>query len=105
MPWASLFGIHNLGEGYNEVGINHGDSGGPEFIDGKIAGVNDFGLFGYPGSQNISLDTIGRGRNDRRRGPRFLASSIGSTSSPSTAAPNSRSTRTRSSMSRSKATI
>jgi hypothetical protein len=34
----------NLGEGINEVGVAGGDSGGPLFVDGKIAAVASFGL-------------------------------------------------------------
>jgi hypothetical protein len=36
-------GIHDLGMGTYEVNIASGDSGGPSFIDGKIAGVHSFG--------------------------------------------------------------
>ena len=34
-----VFGIHNLGQGVNEVSSAHGDSGGPILLDGKIAGI------------------------------------------------------------------
>lgn len=37
-------GISNLGEGINEVSSAPGDSGGPAFLDGKIAGVTSWGL-------------------------------------------------------------
>ena len=36
-------GIHDLGMGTYEVNTAPGDSGGPSFIDGKIAGVHSFG--------------------------------------------------------------
>ncbi len=38
------YGIHNLGLGVNEGNSAKGDSGGPEFIDGKIAAIVSFGL-------------------------------------------------------------
>ena len=80
---GSLFGIRDLGEGVNEVGINHGDSGGPEFIDGKIAGVNDFGLIGYPGTQNINPDPNAFGGvGSIEGGVRVPRTPTGSTSSP-----------------------
>ena len=34
----------NLGTGATEVGTSYGDSGAPDFIDGKIAGIDSFGL-------------------------------------------------------------
>jgi hypothetical protein len=39
----------NLGRGAREVGVAGGDSGGPNFINGRISGVNSYGLtFGAP---------------------------------------------------------
>ncbi len=38
------FGVPNLGAGANEVKAAFGDSGGPSFIGGLIAGVTSFGL-------------------------------------------------------------
>jgi hypothetical protein len=38
------FDLNNLGLGDMEVGAGQGDSGGPTFIDGKVAGVTSFGL-------------------------------------------------------------
>ena len=38
------YGINDLGYGNFEVGSGQGDSGGPTFIDGKIAGVTSFGM-------------------------------------------------------------
>ncbi|MBO9998613.1 MAG: trypsin-like serine protease [Cyanobacteria bacterium SID2] len=38
------FGINDLGLGVDEVGSSRGDSGGPSFIDGKIAGIVSYGL-------------------------------------------------------------
>jgi hypothetical protein len=38
------FGINHLGQGLAEVSAAPGDSGGPTFIDGKIAGIASFGL-------------------------------------------------------------
>lgn len=38
------FGISDLGLGIEEVGTSRGDSGGPSFIDGKIAGIASYGL-------------------------------------------------------------
>ena len=37
-------GLSNLGLGDMEVDSAPGDSGGPSFIDGKIAGITSFGL-------------------------------------------------------------
>lgn len=37
------FGIADLGLGSAEIGSSGGDSGGPAFIDGKIAGVSSYG--------------------------------------------------------------
>lgn len=37
------FGIPDLGLGIEEIGSSRGDSGGPAFIDGKIAGVSSYG--------------------------------------------------------------
>ncbi|MCL2625024.1 MAG: trypsin-like serine protease, partial [Planctomycetaceae bacterium] len=45
------FGIHNLGLGSAyESGIAGGDSGGPSFLNGKIAGVHSYGGPGFPNS-------------------------------------------------------
>jgi len=38
------FGINDLGLGANEVGASGGDSGGPSFINGQIAGVASYGV-------------------------------------------------------------
>lgn len=38
------FGINHLGLGLQEVNAAPGDSGGPTFIDGKLAGITSFGL-------------------------------------------------------------
>jgi hypothetical protein len=38
------FGINQLGVGLNEVISAPGDSGGPTFINGKVAGITSFGL-------------------------------------------------------------
>ncbi|NET35623.1 MAG: trypsin-like serine protease [Cyanothece sp. SIO1E1] len=38
------FGIRDLGLGDQEVGSSTGDSGGPTFIDGKIAGITSYGF-------------------------------------------------------------
>jgi secreted trypsin-like serine protease len=38
------FDLNNLGLGDMEVGAGNGDSGGPTFIDGKVAGITSFGL-------------------------------------------------------------
>ncbi len=40
--FGHLFGLHDLGYGDQEVNAHQGDSGGPSFIDGKIAGVTSF---------------------------------------------------------------
>jgi hypothetical protein len=46
---AAAFGLGgpkycNLGVGFKEVGVAGGDSGGPGFINGKLASVNSYGL-------------------------------------------------------------
>lgn len=38
------FGLRDTGLGASEVNSTRGDSGGPVFIDGKIAGITSFGL-------------------------------------------------------------
>jgi hypothetical protein len=47
-----LFGIHDLGEGINEVSSAHGDSGGPLFLNGLIAGIVSFGD-SFPGPHDV----------------------------------------------------
>jgi secreted trypsin-like serine protease len=42
--FRAYFGLSHLGLGDNEVLAGSGDSGGPSFIDGKIAGVTSFGI-------------------------------------------------------------
>jgi len=37
-----FFGLHDLGEGGNEVLPSFGDSGGPTFLSGAIAGIHSF---------------------------------------------------------------
>ncbi|WP_213998579.1 trypsin-like serine protease [Arsukibacterium sp.] len=45
---AGVFGVadlfNDLGRGDREVGVAGGDSGGPNFIDGLISGINSYGL-------------------------------------------------------------
>ena len=40
--FGQMFGINNLGLGINEACAAPGDSGGPAFVDGEIAGTADF---------------------------------------------------------------
>jgi hypothetical protein len=49
-------GIHNLGLGSSEVGSAPGDSGGPAFINGQIAGITSFG-YGYTGGPDVIAGT------------------------------------------------
>ena len=42
--FGRVFGIHDTGLGANKVSSTSGDSGGPVFIDGRIAGITYFGL-------------------------------------------------------------
>ena len=42
--FGQLFGIHDLGVGVNEASGAPGDSGGPNFINGLIAGVTSYGV-------------------------------------------------------------
>ncbi len=42
--WNFFFGVYYPSVGATEVSTAPGDSGGPSFIDGKIAGVTSFGL-------------------------------------------------------------
>lgn len=47
--FTALTGTCDLGQGLSEVSVGGGDSGGPQFINGRIAGVTSFGLtFGCP---------------------------------------------------------
>ena len=39
-----FFGLNGLGQGADEVSTSSGDSGGPSFINGQIAGVTSFGI-------------------------------------------------------------
>jgi hypothetical protein len=54
---ANIFGLGagnpfcDLGRGAREVGVAGGDSGGPNFIDGLISGVNSYGL-AFSGTAN-----------------------------------------------------
>jgi predicted nucleic acid-binding Zn-ribbon protein len=45
------YNVHDLGLGVNEAGLSSGDSGGPMFVNGKIAGIASFGMT-YGGSQD-----------------------------------------------------
>jgi hypothetical protein len=66
--FGQLFGIHDLGLGAAETDIAPGDSGGPEFVGGLIAGVNDYG-YAIPGTWdavaglNSSFGEIGGATN------------------------------------------
>lgn len=42
--FGQLFGKADTGLGKNEVSASLGDSGGPTFVDGRIAGITSFGL-------------------------------------------------------------
>ena len=44
--FGQMFGIHDLGLGDNEVRSVWGDSGGPTFINGLVAGITSYGLGG-----------------------------------------------------------
>jgi hypothetical protein len=46
--FGQVFGIHDLGLGAAEADIAPGDSGGPEFVNGLIAGINDY-IYEIPG--------------------------------------------------------
>ena len=46
-------GLPDLGLGMNEVNIAPGDSGGPTFLAGKIAGVHSFGAAFTDASGNL----------------------------------------------------
>ena len=39
-----FFGINGLGKGLDEVSTAAGDSGGPAFLNGQIAGLTSFGI-------------------------------------------------------------
>lgn len=90
------FGIPGLGLGLDEVGTSRGDSGGPSFIDGKIAGIASYGLspvtpgvdvtpendtsFGeFFGDTRVSayLSFIGGAIATSNAGPTRLAGSVG----------------------------
>jgi secreted trypsin-like serine protease len=51
-----FFGLDGLGLGLNEVVTAPGDSGGPAFIDGKIAGITSFGLRFSAGPLTSDID-------------------------------------------------
>lgn len=46
--FGTFFGLPDLGLGSAEVGAAPGDSGGPTFLDGLIAGVHSFGVTTFP---------------------------------------------------------
>ncbi|VXD23645.1 conserved hypothetical protein [Planktothrix serta PCC 8927] len=63
------FGINDLGLGLSEVNISPGDSGGPAFINGKIAGLTSTGFTsGTPGIDvtNTLDDSFGEYASDTR---------------------------------------
>ena len=68
--FGQAYGIHDLGYGNLEVGSAQGDSGGPTFIDGKIAGVTSFGMINLMAPQTdvtAALDfSFGELRGDAR---------------------------------------
>jgi secreted trypsin-like serine protease len=54
-----FFGLDGLGLGLNEVVTAPGDSGGPAFIDGKIAGITSFGLqLSFPDGSTSDIDGV-----------------------------------------------
>jgi hypothetical protein len=55
--WDYYFGIQSfLEDGSLEVSTALGDSGGPSFIDGRIAGITSFGLRLSDGGHSTDLD-------------------------------------------------
>ncbi|MCR9254971.1 MAG: trypsin-like serine protease, partial [Alphaproteobacteria bacterium] len=56
---GTLIGVPDTGLGSQEVNTTQGDSGGPSFIDGKIAGITSYGgtpsTFGF--TTNTDVDT------------------------------------------------
>ncbi len=51
----AYFGLAGLGLGDNEVLSGRGDSGGPSFINGKLAGVTSFGITFFSNNQGQCL--------------------------------------------------
>ncbi|KAF3890066.1 MULTISPECIES: trypsin-like serine protease [Nostocales] len=52
------FGISDTGLGLDEINSAPGDSGGPTFINGLIAGVTSFGTcYGYPNCSGSDIDS------------------------------------------------
>jgi len=49
---GQVFGVNDLGEGLNEICAAPGDSGGPTFVDGKVAAVTT-GLVQMPGPHDV----------------------------------------------------
>jgi len=49
-------GLHNLGLGNHEAKAAQGDSGGPTFIDGKLAGITSFGAGLPPTDVTVGTD-------------------------------------------------
>ena len=54
--FGQIFGIWNTGLGADEVNSAPGDSGGPTFIDGKIAGITSYG-FGKNSGVKTDVDS------------------------------------------------
>ncbi|KYC44027.1 hypothetical protein WA1_02470 [Scytonema hofmannii PCC 7110] len=53
------FGISDTGLGLDEINSAAGDSGGPTFINGLIAGITSFGTcYGYPDCSGSDIDNI-----------------------------------------------
>jgi secreted trypsin-like serine protease len=54
-----FYGLHNLGLGAREASIAPGDSGGPAFIDGQIAGIASFRLrLQFSGGRSSDIDDL-----------------------------------------------
>ncbi|MBI4642796.1 MAG: trypsin-like serine protease [Deltaproteobacteria bacterium] len=56
--FGNLFGLYNLGTEYREVDLAPGDSGGPGFFNGQIAGVHSFiATYGQPWDLDNQLNS------------------------------------------------
>lgn len=53
--FGAYFGLNDLGQGNMEALAGPGDSGGPSFINGKVAGVTSFGLTFFSNNQRECL--------------------------------------------------
>lgn len=64
--FGQTFGIVNLGYGANEINSASGDSGGPTFINGLIAGITSYGVSTATDVDQITNSSFGEISGDTR---------------------------------------